>query len=476
MVGYVDGVFAFQTGRLAEAVEILPVAVDRAGAAGLFELEISAALTIAAAFSNLGDRREAAAWAERALSQARRFGWGRNIGGALCQLGRLFTHMQQAERAVEVLKEAKTWLQPLVESRHYAMACYYLGDAFLVKGSPSEAIDELRSAADLTRRRAFIVELSCVLAYWARGLSRLGRVDEALGAANESLALARERGARMWEVEALRSFAEINLAHPDGKDRSAQAAVGYLESALSVAGTIGGHQEKSGLLEELARAHEKAGDLAAALEAERAARREALNEQHRLAENQVMVTQVRHESERSRERAEQEAERAQVLQEMLGTLSRIRAVGHEITAGLDVAGTLDVLRRHLDTLVGAEFIAVYAFDAAGTGVKRHACFRGEALPAIEMRMADLDGQAAHVARNRGELQVEREPGAGVSDVRGVPPMSTLWFGPLVFGDSLVGVLTVQTRKPRAFGSRETLILGVLAGHVAVALANARRAK
>jgi diguanylate cyclase (GGDEF)-like protein len=59
---------------------------------------------------------------------------------------------------------------------------------------------------------------------------------------------------------------------------------------------------------------------------------------------------------------------------------------------------------------------------------------------------------------------------GVGELR---DFATLWFGPVICGDDVLGVLTLQSRVPRAYGEREKLAFRGLCGHAAIALENAR---
>src|SRR5690606_7611676 len=121
-----------------------------------------------------------------------------------------------------------------------------------------------------------------------------------------ALDLARKTQARLWEVEALRSLAEVHATHhPSGAPASDDAiALRHLEEALRVVEAIGGHHERSQLYSEIARAHEAAGDLAASLAAERRARAEEANEQHRRAANRLLLARERRETERQKVEAE----------------------------------------------------------------------------------------------------------------------------------------------------------------------------
>jgi diguanylate cyclase (GGDEF)-like protein len=286
---YTAGILEFIASRFAPAVELLTPAAEGAHRAGATEVGLRSLLTIGAALSNLGNWDESAKVAEEALSRARALEWPRWAAAALAHLGRLFTFMEQPTRAVEVLEQAAELFSAQPQSRFYAMSLFYLGDAHLHGGDPVRAHEALVRSEQIVRRLALPPELSANLAFLARSLSRLGRNDEALATGNASLEMARSLGAKLWEAEALRSLAEI---HAVGEPST---ALRMLKEALDVSNALGGHHEKSQIWVEIARMHERMGDLASALSAERTARAEQLAEQHRRAANQALVSRMRHE-------------------------------------------------------------------------------------------------------------------------------------------------------------------------------------
>ena len=229
--------------------------------------------------------------AERALTRARALGWPRWIGAALAHLGRLFTYMEEPDKAIEVLEESRQIFAVQPHSRYHAMVLFYLGDALLHSEDAVRALEMLDRSEAIVRHLGLPPEIAANLAISARAKAKLGRRDEALTNANDALALSRSCGAKLWESESLRSLAHIHL------ETAPREALRYLESALEVSVALGGHHEKSLLWVEIARVHERTGDLAAALAAERTARTEQLAEQNRRASNQAVVSRMRHEME-----------------------------------------------------------------------------------------------------------------------------------------------------------------------------------
>jgi diguanylate cyclase (GGDEF)-like protein len=464
---FVEGVAAFQRGALIEAVPLLTAVAASAYELGMCDQGFRAEAGLVSSHSNLGDREASCATAETALARARGLGWPRAIGHGLANFGRQLADSGQMERAVELLLEARQVHAGQPRSRGFAIASYYLGDAYLALGRNEEALAHLELAEKLMRDLGAMPEVACLLAISAQALSRLGRASEALQRAAAGLELAESTGSRLWQTEALRSLAEIHSSHHPEGGRSDAAALGYLDRALAVVDAVGGHHEKSQLYAEIARAHEAAGDFAAALKAERAARDEALRESNQRAANRLLLARERHVAER-------QAERARELESTLATLEQLRLIGQDVTSHLAPAEMLRAMHRHLVGLADVGMIAVFAFDAAGARLTRHAIERGKLLSNRDIPLADFESYAARAARERREIFVDAEEGGRpATRIPGTEVTRSLWFGPLLRGDELLGVLTVQSARTHAYGEREKLIFRTLAGYAAVAFANAR---
>ena len=481
-LSFVEGFAAFQRGDFLAAASALDAASRETLAEGLIDHAFRADAGLVSAYSNLGDREASCALAERTLARARELGWPRAIGHSLANFARQLASGGHYERAIELLLEACDVLSVLPRSRVYAIASYYLGDAYLAVGRNAEALERLELAEGLMRDLGADPEVACLQAIAAQALSRLGRGPEALARAQGALDLARRIKSRLWEVEALRSLAEAQATHHAAlAGGDPRLALGYLEEALAVVEEIGGHHEKSELYTEIARAHEAVGDTGRALATERLARAEELREQNRRAGNQLMLARERHETERQRVEAvlqrslaAAQSDRAATLESELRTLEDLRRVGQDITAHLDPAAMLVALDGHLARLADVTFSGVFVLDAPGARLRRYAIERGRSLPPSDVALADLESYAASAARERKEIYVDAEEGGRASTrIPGTEVTRSLWFGPLVRGEELLGVLTAQTSSAHAYGEREKLVFRTIAGYTAVAFANAR---
>ncbi|HET7400832.1 MAG TPA: sensor domain-containing diguanylate cyclase [Usitatibacter sp.] len=472
LLRYVDALLAYQAGEVRAAYDGFTEAARLAAAAGLGELALNAEFSIAGVLSSLGDARASLAAGENVLAIARQKGWPHSIAGALAHVGRTLTQMGEAARAVEALTEATIAIAPLGRSRHAGALLSHLGAAQFALGRHEQALAQLREAEGILREHGLDAELSTLLVRMARVLARVGDGDAAEGSALEALALARRSAGKPREAEALRALGEIHSAHPSDA-RTPRSALAYFRHALELVDELG-LPEKPQLLAEIARVHEKAGDLRGALAAERAARAEQDVESHRRAANAQLLAALdrkrEHEAlqeQHERALAEAQAANGRATQDALGTVEAIRAAGDEVSQHIDAPRMVEALAAAIARLAAVDSVAMYVCDEAGARLRRHEVEGGRALPLLDIGMSDLDSYVARAARERREFLVELQTPAPDGRVAG---MASLWFAPLAVAERTLGVLTVQTRQLNAYGEREKLIFRALASYVAVALA------
>jgi len=472
LLRYVDALLAYQAGEARVAYDGFTEAARLAAAAGQGELALNAEFSVAGVLSSLGDARASLAAAENVLAIARQKGWPHSVAGALAHVGRTLTQMGEAARAVEALTEATVAIAPLGRSRHAGALLSHLGAAQFALGRHEQALAQLREAEGILREHALDADLSMLLVRTARVLARVGDADAAEASALEALALARRSVAKPREAEALRALGEIHSAHPS-EARTPRSALAYFRHALDLVDELG-LPEKAELLAEIARVHERAGDLRGALAAERAARAEQDVESHRRAANAQLLAALDRKREQEalqaqheRALAEAHAANGRATQDALGTVEEIRAAGDEVAQHVDAPRMVEALAAAIARFAEVDSVAMYVCDEAGARLRRHEIEGGRALPLLDIGTSDLDSYVARAARERREFLVELQTPSPDGRVAG---MASLWFAPLAIAERTLGVLSVQTRRMNAYGEREKLVFRALSSYVAVALA------
>ena len=334
----------FNRGEHALAAQKLEQLVAHTERLGMVQLQLRMQNTLAAAYSNLDDKDTAIYWVERSIERARAAGWPVATGEALAFLGNFYRETRQTSRARETLEDARRTLSVAMASRGYALACCYLAHAHLDAGETREAAERaLEAEAIAEQMNAFPIVID-VLTVAGRATARSG--DPARGAelVRNALAIADEKQLPVWRVDALRAMAEIHAEHetapPEGITAD-EAPLHYLREAQATIEATGGHAEKVAILRELSRAHERAGNLEAALAASREALEQTLSDDARRIHNRLLAVEARHQVERQRVESEAQRRLAEAHAARAELMNQANAELRKAQADLEVLASTD---------------------------------------------------------------------------------------------------------------------------------------
>jgi signal transduction histidine kinase len=450
---------------------------------GQLRMAITAAINIGLDFTILNDHEAALQWMETALELARPTGWPRSIGACLMHTADTMRRLGRLDATEELLQEALQILAPMAGARSYATALHYLGDLSLDQHDYPAALAafrKLEQRADVLRHADF---QTISRRGQAHALCFLERPQEALAMAERAAELAQQQANMYNHVAALRVMSLIHLRHqlpaPEGMTEP-NPTLHFLQRALAVAGHISGYMLPTDLHQALAREYALIGNYQRAYESAQlaAAAREKTHSQD--ATNRAIAMQVQHQTEQARaesshhrQLASAEARRVHLLQQTTATLERLSAIGQEITTHLDAAAVFQALKRHVQALLPVNSLAIYLCDPGGDTLSRvFGIEHGQPLAGNVIEVGNPRANAARSLRERSEIYVAD---AGPEDIflaPGTQIMTSALYVPLLVGERILGVMTVQATQPHAYGERERLIFRTLCAYGAIALDNA----
>ena len=231
---------------------------DAALATGQLRRAITAATNIGDDFSSVGDHQAALEWMERALDLARLTGWPVSIGVCLDATAATMRHLGKLDIAQQLQRSALATLAPFAGSRNYAIALRNFGDLALDRGDNEVALDtfhQLQERADVIHQADFQTMARRGLAH---ALYKLGRLQEALFAALDALAIAQTQGDAYRQIEALKVLAKIYscnaLPSPAGIT-AASPQLHYLILAQDIFSSMGGETMSCDILDLIANAY-----------------------------------------------------------------------------------------------------------------------------------------------------------------------------------------------------------------------------
>lgn len=438
------------------------------------------------AFATLGDLDAALEWDEHALALARGTGWPSMVGNTLMQTGNVLRLLGRRDEAKAMLLEAQATMRELTSSKSYTMTLQYLGDLALDAAEPQAALEYF---LQVEQRITSLGEQYFLLRCWrgqANALCRLAQPQEASAKVAAAFALASREGSADEQIKALRIYAELYhlypLPAPEGM-ASASASLHFLNQALAIASTINGYIVPSELFDEVANAYAAIGNYRYAYTYAQSAA--AARDNKRLADAGIraVAMQVRQETERAyasaryhRQLAIDEASRASHLQETNTTLETLGQIGREMTANLNKEAVFATFYRHVRQMLDVASFSISLLDQDGVTLKGSFCMeQGRALLLSDFSMHDETIFTARCARERQEVLINILPDdahSRSSRIAGSLDTLSLLFAPLLAGERLLGVMSIQSIRPHAYAERECAIFRTLCAYAAIALDNA----
>ncbi|MCV2357443.1 HD domain-containing protein [Paucibacter sp. TC2R-5] len=485
MVEATRGVIAALTGDFPSAFHSYVAGHQLALETGQLRDAILGASNVAVTFSNLGDLSEALEWAEQAAALARRTDWPVVVGNTLFRVGDIQRLLGRQQDAQASLAEAQAVMRVVRNSHGTLLNLQALGDLALDMGKPAQAAEYFAESVE----RAQASRAGDLVVYGHRGLAdalnRLGRVPEALAAAKLGLKDAQQLGIVLEQVKCLRILAAIhkqqNLAEPEGMV-AANPSLHYLQLALHLSSQVEGLLPSADLFDELAQAHADCGDFKTAYEQACSAAAARGKKSTQDANNRAIAMQIREETlraqaevEHHRITAQAEAQRAESLHESALTLEILGQVGREITACMNVDQVCSTLYRHVNDLLNASSFFVFLLDDSGQQLS--GAYFIEDGRSMDLQDRPLDHPTSYIARcarERQELLVDIDPDSvPVNLIPGSQNQLTLLFGPLLMGERLLGVMSIQSLERHAYGERERSIFRTLCAYASIAIDNAQ---
>jgi PAS domain S-box-containing protein len=432
----------------------------------------------AESFATLGDLDSALEWSERGLALARSTQWPASIGFCLMQLGDVMRQLGRHDESRAFLREALDKMRNQSGSRNYVLGLGNLGQLAIDVGDYQAGLD---SFTQLEQQVLSLTEPDLIIRAWrgqASALFHLGELHEAQLKAVEALNLATQHGSADAQIQVLRILADMHMAHslaPPEDCQAPTAALHFLEWAWRVTGTIPGYEAPPELLEQLALARAHAGQFEAAYRHCEAASIARARSRTKAAQNRAVALQVRQQVEQARADTEHHRKLAATLKETAATLETLGIIGREITASLDTGAVFDALHRNVHQLLDATAFAVYLVDLDATGLTMvFGVEAGIALPISRVPLSSPTAHSARCARERKEVLIEIEPGVVTANwIPGTLPTLSLLYAPLMIGERVLGVMTIQSPRQHVYGERERSIFLTLCAYGAIALDNAR---
>jgi diguanylate cyclase (GGDEF)-like protein len=163
------------------------------------------------------------------------------------------------------------------------------------------------------------------------------------------------------------------------------------------------------------------------------------------------------------------------LASRISELATVHAIGREILATLDPQRIFAIVERECRKIFEVDFFFIGILDRDTNEIRIAYRPAGEDAPTETSRPLS-DGLAAWIVREKRALRID-DASAGEQALPFRPHMvneevRSVLAVPLLVGERVVGVLSLQSRRPRAYDEHQLSVLATIAQQAAVAVENA----
>ncbi len=474
------GMVLSQEGSVGTCVAHAIAVQELAQASGQMHMALIWTSNVGIYFENLQDMAAAMTWHDRAMALGRRMAGKNMLSLVQCRAASAMCDMGKPEEGLHMLQEA---LPHLPEGgRQQAMGWLHMGEALHALGRGAEAMPWLEKAAQRFRDSGAFMDVTVALSRQTLCATDVGDLDQAERCNWEAMCVADTHDLRAVQCWLHLEAAMVGLARRDsaaGDPIPAKQVLHDLCEALRIARSIQGFNVPPKLLDLLAAEHAWLGDTGEAYKVSLEAAKAREVAQGQEAANRTAALQVQHETERHkleadhlRELHRMQAMRTEVLTRANTTLETLSEVGRSLTASLDSGEIFSALNQFNSQLLDAHSVVISLLDAEQSQLRMAFGIEGGKL--IDPFVVALDhphSKMARCARQRQEIVINADTETELT-LPGTAATQSMMFGPLIIGERLIGVMTVQSLHTHAYAEREVAIFRTLCAYGAIALANA----
>lgn len=462
-------------------------ASNLASQTGMVRHAIVAAGNACEAFQTISDLESATEAVDLALSQAKQSSWPSLLGFCYAHLGSTQRQLGQIKKSRETLEESLSLFPQNNLGINKAIAFRELGETLLIDADTANALLAFESALTLFRDAKSMDDLPQTLIRYARALSIANQPEAALLAAEEAKKLCKKFNFAALKISYGQTLAEIHARHqlpcPLGIAEP-NAVIHFLENSREAGISLGEWHASADLLSMLSDAWAQAGDLNKALAyAKLAISAERAEGNARVAYKTANI-QDSHQTEKAKAEAQYhhliavaETNRARTLQDTRDTLIKLSSIGQEITAKLEISAVFLAIHKHLQSLLDASTFIIYLLDEKTNVLTQVFGMKMDnEIPFHQVSINNTPNYCSRCVLEKQDFKVIlREDDTDVPDIvlngESVHGLSLL-FAPLIVGDRVLGVMTVQSPQENSYHDREQLIFSTICAYAAIALDNA----
>ncbi len=396
------------------------------------------------------------------------------LTAAYINLGIVYEKIESFDKALDYLAKGQEAVQLTGNKQHKGSIHLSLGTIYSKKGEYETALKHLRSAMSMFEKIQ-TVDISEVLMRLTDIYINQGNLELAEQTARRALNQSRKNRLHLLEIECIYFLAKIYTLRGQEED-----AIAYYQESLHLAEAYGSRSFTIKNSRAIMHLYHKGGDDSKAfsyglklLEYESKQSDKQLRRHITNIENLQTLQKMKSECDMLKRRSKD-------LEVGYKTIHTLGQIGHEIISIIDFDLALDTIQRRIRSLTQVDAFGIYTYEESSDELfLRYAIVDGKILPQQNFPIDTPTSLSILCAKERREIYINE----GIAEINALfPGFSTdrafkgnnsLIYIPLEARSEVVGVITIQAKKPNQYTPSDRDIMNTIGSFVAVSIANQR---
>jgi signal transduction histidine kinase len=196
--------------------------------------------------------------------------------------------------------------------------------------------------------------------------------------------------------------------------------------------------------------------------------------------NRTITTQIRMQTDRALQDAQQhkllaeiETQRTKNLQRQSDILHRLSEIGQEICAQLNINALFNLVYQHVQALLYTDHFSILILNSNRTALNmNYGREMGRIIGPMEIVLATAQADCVRCTESLKEVLIKDSQQEIVDQHNQIIVLRTQFLVPLMIANKLLGVMVIKSHEQNAFQENEQQIFRTLCAYTAIALDNA----
>ena len=394
------------------------------------------------------------------------------IAASCINIGKLYSELEKYGKALDYYDKAGIVLKKTKNKEQLSVCQVYVGDIYANQGNFNKSLSYYTSGlenAESSKNR--VAECNCLTSL-GNTYQKIGNFNKAEKFHLQSLEIAKLLGDKLSKLECLINIGTHYLIRDDN-----EKSLKFYTDAFKLSKSINSKFFESKSYLGISNCYESMNMTKEALLNYKEYHNLKVELQNIEIDAKLKNKNAQNKIIAAKKETKEQRKKNTELQEAFDRVSILNKIGRDITSSLDLETVMTTIYKNISTFISADLFGIALYDKDSEEIDfKYYIMEGQRIASNKISVNIKGSMAGWVIRNKKYLflnDVQNEYIKFVPKLIGtkVKKTSSLIFVPLLIGNDVTGVITIQSYKLNAYTDQHLEIIQAVGAYSAIALEN-----